>query len=96
MLSQLLEVPAAEFRPPSRIVPKPFTQRGARGYFLNPLIDRRVRLFDPARPKPINQYPFAIIGRGRLVGSFKPEVGDWILSAHDGALNIKLKEQAEN
>src|SRR6185312_547048 len=74
MLFDLRRVAAAKFLPAGGIVAKPFPQRGAGRYVLDPLIDGGIHLPDAARPQPIDQYPSTIRCIGGFVRSFQFDV----------------------
>ena len=51
----LRRISLAELFPAGRIMPEPFPQFRARREFFRPMVNRRVRLLDPSRPKPVDQ-----------------------------------------
>ena len=75
ILFQLGLVAAPEFGPASRIVPEPLAQRCARRDTLEPFIDGGCFLTQTAGPKPVDQYPGAIVAGRALVCALHPDAG---------------------
>lgn len=61
-LVEFLEVPALEFVPTCRVVPKPPAQRGRRSKFLEPAVEAASLLFHPPWPQPVHQETKPIFG----------------------------------
>lgn len=60
-----------EFVPAGGIVSEPFPKLGAWREFFHPAVDAGIDLLDPARPKPVNQHPRAIVGSWALIGALQ-------------------------
>jgi len=79
MILKLRPIPPLELLPACGIVPEPFSQLGAWGDLLHPVVDGGFRLADAAWPKSVDQHARAIIGRRRLVSPLDPHsiLGDF-------------------
>ena len=73
LLFQLLPVTLLERLPPGRIVGEPLPQLRARGHFLQPQIQGRPLLAQPARPQPLDQDPKPVLAGGLLIGPLQLE-----------------------
>src|SRR3569623_2139286 len=76
MMPQFAPVAALKFYPAPRIMTEPLPQFGTRGDVLHPVIKSGFCLAHPARPKPINQKPYAIPGLSRLISALQPKMRD--------------------
>ncbi len=54
LIIQFRGIPLFELLPTDRIVSEPFAQLSAGRDVLEPFVDPRFRLFEPARPEPVN------------------------------------------
>ena len=82
VLAHFAGIAASELLPTSRIVSEPLSQRGAGRDDLEPFIDRRRSLCHAAGPKPVDQYPGAVIASGGVVCPFQPDIGCGNVLAH--------------
>jgi hypothetical protein len=63
--------------PATWVVSKPFPKLGARSELLYPLVDAGLRLFEAARPQPIDEDASPVIGRGMLIRPLQSYVRRW-------------------
>src|SRR5579875_125000 len=88
---ELVPVTAAELLPALRIVSEPLAQLVARRDVLHPLRDGCIRLLYAPGPKPIDENPRAVAGRGRVVHAFDPDFGTGFGAAHRDLLGCALR-----
>ena len=84
MLADFRAVAPSEFRPPLDSMSEPLAQLSAGRDLFDPLIDRRIRLLQSARPQSVDKDAPAILGGGWFVGSLYPDVIRCDLLAHRG------------
>ena len=67
-------VTALKLGPALGIVAEPLPQFRTRGNILYPIIESRFRFAHPARPKPVDEDPYAVVARSRLVSALQPKM----------------------
>ena len=73
LLAQLVAVAAAELRPLRRVVAEPPPQLRAGRHLLEPEVDGRALLAQPARPQALHEDPDAVLGGRVVVGALQPD-----------------------